>query len=94
MNVLRSDLASLGPRFARRRRKLETTVTPLNWPTMARDPGYTVSDNPRHLIFRPPTLFFRFFFGRTKKFRRVFGQDFEELAFFERHEQIADSFLL
>ena len=44
--------------------------------------------------FSTAKLFFRFFFRPEKKFGHVFGQDLEEMAFFGRHQQIAEGFLL
>ena len=61
---------------------------------MAPEPG-------KHRFRQSPTFnfstaenVFSDFFRPKKKFGRVFGQDLEELAFFGRHRQIADSFLL
>ena len=61
---------------------------------MAREPGKHRFRQFPTFNFSTADFFFRIFFGRKKKFGRVFGQDLEELAFFGRHEEIADSFLL
>ena len=75
---LRSDLASLGGGV-----NFKRPFTPLNRSAMAPNPG-------KHRFKRSPTFNFStadiFFFGLfrpKKKFGRVFGQDFEELAFFD-----------
>ena len=61
---------------------------------MTRDPGKHRFSRSLHFNFSSAEICFSDLFRPKKKFGRVFGQDLEELAFFGRHEQIADSFLL
>jgi len=96
---IRTDLASLGPRFARTSlrsaaAKLETAVYPFKLARHASKPRQTPFQTIPVISFFDRRFFFPDLFSAGNKFGRVFCQDLEGLTFFGRLQQIAEGFLL